>query len=1223
MTARKTHVLDGNEAVASVAYRLNEVIAIYPITPSSSMGELADLWAAGGQTNLWGSIPEIAEMQSEGGVAGAVHGSLQSGALTTTFTASQGLLLMLPNMFKIAGQLLPCVLHIAARSVATHALSIFGDHSDVMATRTTGFAMLCSSNVQTAHDMAAITQTATLASRIPYLHFFDGFRTSHELSDIEMLSDDDLRGLINQELIDAHRQRGLSPERPSLRGTAQNPDVFFQAREASNTYHGNVAAHLTETMGRFEELTGRHYDLLEYAGHPEAETVLVTMGSGAETVRETVEFLGAQGRKVGAIEVRLFRPFPVELLASLLPPTVHRVGVLDRTKEPGATGEPLYQEIVAALAEAEAFADLERASNGQAARHRPAVYGARYGLSSKEFTPAMVAGWLDELDTAKPRRHVTIGIIDDVSGLSVSYDPSFDIEEPGVISAVFFGLGSDGTVGANKNSIKIIGAETDNHVQGYFVYDSKKSGAMTVSHLRFGSQPICAPYLVRNAGFVGCHQFQFLDRLDVLERAAQGATLLINAPYPADEVFSHLPQEAQQQVIDKELTVWAVDADAVARQCGLGGRINTVMQTCFFALSDVMETENAVVHITAATEKTYGKRGADTVRRNHEAVDASLLGLQQIKVPGTADNPRHRVPMVPDSAPDFVRAVTGVMLAGKGDELPVSAFPPDGTWPTGTSRWEKRNIAAAIPIWDGDVCIQCNLCAFVCPHAAIRAAAYDHSQLSAAPDGFPSVGCKVRGLEGKRFTIQVAPEDCTGCSLCVNVCPAKDRTNPRHKAIDMMPHAAHVETEAERWDFFTGITADRPASNGKIDARTSQFSEPLIEFSGACAGCGETPYLKLLTQLFGDRLVIANATGCSSIYGGNLPTTPYTTNAEGRGPAWANSLFEDNAEFGFGMRLAEDQAQGRARALLRELADEVGAELTDQLLHDFNDTDAQRRRIIELRDVLATVDDPRASQLSLLAEHLDPRSIWLVGGDGWAYDIGYGGLDHVLSTRRNVNVIVLDTEVYSNTGGQQSKATPIGAAAKFATAGKAIPKKDLGLEAMSYGHVYVAQIALAANPNQTVKALREAEAHEGPSLIIAQSPCVAHGYDLSRSAEQQRLAVNSGAWPLFRYDPARALNDEPALRLDSRKPSTPISEYMANQTRFRMVERVDRKRYKQLQRVARAEVKRRYALYEQLSQMVVPGVDVADRAAASLALAEADGRIRKKRTPPAQPEATS
>ena len=1210
MSARHTRVVDGNEAAASVAYRLNEVIAIYPITPSSAMGELADLWAAGGKTNVWGAVPEVVEMQSEGGAAGAVHGSLQAGALTTTFTASQGLLLMLPNLFKIAGELLPCCLHVAARTVATHALSIFGDHSDVMAVRTSGVSLLFGSSVQQAHDLALIGQAASLRTRVPFLHVFDGFRTSHELSVIEELTDDDLLAMIPREGVLAHRQRGLSPDRPVVRGTAQNPDVFFQAREASTPFHAAVPDAVQAVMDAFAERTGRRYGLVQYEGHPEAETVFVAMGSGAGTAGETATYLAAQGRKVGVIDVHLYRPFPAAALLAALPASVRRIGVLDRTKESGAIGEPLYLDVIAALAEAGADA--------LPAAGRPEVFGGRYGLSSKEFTPAMLVGWLDELEGATPRRHVTIGIVDDVSGSSVSYDPSFDLEPDDVHRAVFFGLGSDGTVGANKNSIKIIGEGTGDFVQGYFVYDSKKSGAMTVSHLRFGKRPIRSAYLVNKASFVGCHQFGFMERLDVLSRAAPGATLLINTHHDPESLWSHLNQEVQQEILDRKLQVWTVDADAVARDCGLGGRINTVMQTCFFALSDVMDKDAAIAAIKAAISKTYGRRGEVTVRKNHAAVDLALAGLARVEIRGVADSPRHRPPTVPSSAPDFVQAVTALMLAGKGDDLPVSAFPPDGTWPTGTSKYEKRNIAAAIPIWDPKVCVQCNQCALVCPHAAIRTLAYDEGQLVGAPEDFLSVPCRIAGVESMQYTVQVAPEDCTGCELCVRVCPAKDRSNPRHKAIDMLPHREHVAREVERWAFFESLEPALPA--GVPDARTSQLRRPLIEFSGACAGCGETPYLKLLTQLFGDRLMIANATGCSSIFGGNLPTTPYTTDRHGRGPAWANSLFEDNAEFGFGMRLAEDQAVARARSLLVELSGDLGDDVVLPLLAGGDvdagaSADARRAQVAALRDRLADMPGESARRLELLAEHLVPRSIWLVGGDGWAYDIGYGGLDHVLSTHRNVNVLVLDTEVYSNTGGQASKATPMGAAAKFATAGKDVGKKDLGLEAMSYGHVYVARVAIGARGNQTVTALREAEAHNGPSLVIAYSPCVAHGYDLAYSAEQSRLAVSSGVWPLYRFDPARAARGEPPLQLDSGAPRTPIRTYMANETRFRMVERLDPQRFKRLQSKAQEEVHRRHALYEQLSHLTLPEVGTVAHLAT--------GQVRAAKPSSPEPESVS
>jgi len=1179
--------MDGNEAVAAVAHRCSEVIAIYPITPSSPMGELADAWSAEGRENLWGVVPEVAEMQSEGGAAGAVHGALQAGALTTTFTASQGLLLMIPNMYKIAGELTAFCMHVAARTVATHALSIFADHSDVMAARQTGFALLASGSVQEAQDFACIAQAATLRARVPFLHFFDGFRTSHEIAKIEVLGDEVLRTMLDDELIRAHRQRGLTPDHPVLRGSAQNPDVFFQAREACNSYYDATPEIVRDTMGRFAELTGRRYDLFEYAGHPEADRVIVLMGSGAETAHETVEWLVARGERVGILKVRLYRPFAAADFVAALPASVRAIAVLDRTKEPGAVGEPLYLDVVAALAED---------SDGGAARFatRPRVFGGRYGLSSKEFTPAQVRTIFIELGAAAPRKHFTVGIVDDVTRLSLPVDETFDIEDESVARAVFYGLGSDGTVGANKNSIKII-AEEAGFAQGYFVYDSKKSGAMTISHLRFGPRPIRSAYLIKSAGFVACHHFGFLDKLDVLDVAAPGAVFLLNAPYSAEEVWAHLPREVQETIVAKKLRFHVIDAQSVARASGLGVRINTIMQACFFALSAAVPAEVATEKIKKAIEKTYGIRGPVVVRQNFAAVDAALEHLREVTVPAAADATRRRPPLVPDGAPDFVRAVTAALLAQKGDLLPVSAFPIDGTWPVGTTKWEKRGIAAEIPVWSSDVCIQCNQCALICPHAAIRTKVYAPELLASAPGEFRHVDYRAPDLHGRAYTVQVAPDDCTGCHLCVMMCPAKDKANPRRKAINMEDATAIRERERAGFEFFLSLPELSRETLPRLDAKGSQFLEPLFEFSGACAGCGETPYLKLLTQLFGDRALIANATGCSSIYGGNLPTTPYTTNRDGRGPAWSNSLFEDNAEFGFGMRLAVDQHADYARALLRRLADRVGPALVDELLAAAQSGEAeiaaQRRRVDALRAALAAVDDSDARALESLADYLVRKSIWLVGGDGWAYDIGYGGLDHVLAQNRDVNVLVLDTEVYSNTGGQQSKATPLGAAAKFAMAGKGVAKKDLGMEAMSYGHVYVARVAMGAKVNQVVHAFAEADAYPGPSLIIAYSHCIAHGYDMRFGAEQQKLAVASGTWPLYRFDPRRFAAGAPPLELDSAPPKIPLGDYMRNEGRFRMVEKSDPARYKHLMHAASEEARRRYAVYQQLAGIVVPRGD--------------------------------
>jgi pyruvate-ferredoxin/flavodoxin oxidoreductase len=1178
MSTGRRITIDGNEAAASVAHRTNEVIAIYPITPSSPMGEFADEWSAAGRRNIWGIVPLVVEMQSEGGAAGAVHGSLQAGALTTTFTASQGLLLMIPNMYKIAGELTPFCMHVSARTLATHALSIFGDHSDVMACRQTGFALLASGSVQEAHDLAAIAQAATLRTRIPFLHFFDGFRTSHEVARVEELTDDDLRALLPDELVRAHRERALTPDRPVLRGTAQNPDTFFQSREAGNPFHAACPAAVQGEMDRFAALTGRVYHLFDYVGHPEAERVVVLMGSGAETAHETVDWLTARGEKVGVLKVRLYRPFAADALLAALPSTVRGLAVLDRTKEPGAVGEPLYQDVVTALREA------GRVSG-------PRVIGGRYGLSSKEFTPAMVKAVLDELDRPAPRNHFTVGIVDDVSGSSLAFDPQFDIEPETVMRAVFFGLGADGTVGANKNTIKIIGEETPNFAQGYFVYDSKKAGAVTISHLRFGPEPIRSTYLVRRARFVGCHQFGFLEKYDVLQYAEPGAVFLLNSPYGPDAVWDRLPREVQEQILEKGIRLYVIDAYAVAEETGMRGRINTIMQTCFFAISGVLPADEAIAQIKHAIEKTYGKKGAETVRRNFEAVDQTLAHLHAVKVPERVTARQGRPPIVAPGAPPFVQSVSAPMMVNRGDELPVSVFPVDGTWPVATTQWEKRNIALKIPVWDPALCIQCNKCSLICPHAAIRAKAYAPEQLPGAPPTFKSADYRAPDFKGWKFTIQVAPEDCTGCSLCFVTCPAKDKANPRRKALEMQPQIPLRESERANYAFFLALPqVDR--ARLRLDVKGSQFLQPLFEYSGACAGCGETPYVKLLSQLFGDRALIANATGCSSIYGGNLPTTPYAVNADGRGPAWCNSLFEDNAEFGFGFRLAVDTQAQLARELLASLAGRVSEDLVRGLQAADPTTEAgiaaQREHVARIKERLAKIDDPTARRLRDVIDYLVRKSVWVLGGDGWAYDIGYGGLDHVLAMGRDVNLLVLDTEVYSNTGGQASKATPLGAAAKFAAAGKATPKKDLGLMAMTYGNVYVARVAIGAKDAQTVRAFVEADAYPGPSLIIAYSHCIAHGYDLTQGPAQQRLAVESGLWPLYRYDPRRVAKGEPPLVLDSGEPTVPVAEYMHNETRFRMVEKLDPARFRELLALAQQTQRQRFAIYRHLAGLALP-----------------------------------
>ena len=1180
---RRTLTLDGNEATASVAHRTNEVIAIYPITPSSNMGEWADEWAAQGRKNIWGVVPQVSEMQSEGGAAAAVHGALQAGSLTTTFTASQGLLLMIPTMFKVAGELTSYCMHVSARTVATHALSIFGDHSDVMACRQTGFAMLASGSVQEAHDFACIGQAATLKSRIPFLHFFDGFRTSHEVDEIEELADDDLHAMLPDELILAHRKRAMTPDRPILRGTAQNPDAFFQAREACNPYYLACAGLVQETMDEFAKLTGRQYRLFEYVGDPKAEHVIVLMGSGADTAREYVEWANARGEKVGLLTVRLYRPFDVKALMATLPKTVKKLAVLDRTKEPGAIGDPLYLDVLAALQEARVEGYSPFAAD-------PAVIAGRYGLSSKEFTPAMIKAVFDNLAAAKPKNHFVVGIVDDVTHTSLPVDPDFDNEPDSVKRAVFFGLGADGTVGANKNSIKII-AETESFGQGYFVYDSKKAGAITISHLRFGPNVIRSHYLIKRANFVACHQFMFIDKYDMLEYAGPGGTFLLNAPFGPDEIWDQLPREMQEQMIEKQLKFYVIDAYKVAKDTGMGVRINTIMQTCFFAISGVLPRDEAIAEIKKSIEKTYGKKGEEVVKKNFAAVDHTLAHLFEVKVPAKASTARRRPPTVSPESPDFVQRVTAVMLSNKGDLLPVSAFPVDGTWPTATTKWEKRNIALEIPVWDEAICIQCNKCALVCPHAAIRAKVYPPEHLKGAPATYKATDFKAPDYKGWKYTIQVAPEDCTGCTLCVMVCPAKDKANPKHKAIDMAPQMPLREAERENYKFFLDIPeVDR--TTVKIDVKGSQFLEPLFEYSGACAGCGETPYVKLLTQLFGDRALIGNATGCSSIYGGNLPTTPYAVNRDGRGPAWNNSLFEDTAEFTFGMRLSIDKHTDLARHELTKLADKVGDSLAKEIL-DADQTDEagivkQRARVVELRKKLATLKSAEARRLEFLADYLVKKSVWAVGGDGWAYDIGYGGLDHVLAQGRNVNLLVLDTEVYSNTGGQQSKATPMGAAAKFAMAGKEVQKKDLGMLAMTYGSVYVARVAFGAKDAQTVRAFQEADSYPGTSIIIAYSHCIAHGYDLAYGCEQQKLAVESGMWPLYRWDPRRIPLGESPLKLDSAPGKVDIGTYMRNETRFRMVEQMYPKRFEMLLERSRRQVQNRFLAYEHLAKLAMP-----------------------------------
>jgi pyruvate-ferredoxin/flavodoxin oxidoreductase len=1175
--------IDGNEAVAHVAYRLNEVIAIYPITPSSPMGEHADAWSVRQIPNIWGTVPHVIEMQAEGGAAGAVHGALTTGSLTTTFTASQGLLLMVPNLYKIAGELTSSVLHVSARSIAAQALSIFGDHSDVMATRGSGFALLASASVQEAHDAALIAQAATMEARVPFIHFFDGFRTSHEVDKIEMLDDSDLVAMMDDDLILEHRARGLSPERPSIRGTAQNPDVFFQARETVNPYYDRCPQIVQKAMDKFAKLTGRRYDLFQYAGTDDAERVIVIMGSGADTAAETARYLASQGEKVGVVSVRLYRPFSMEHFVKSLPPTVKVIAALDRTKEPGSLGEPLYQDVVSAISEG--------MSNGTAKlKQTPVITGGRYGLSSKEFTPAMVKGIFDDMKKEQPKKHFTIGINDDVTHTSLDYDPGFSIEFPETVRCVFFGLGSDGTVGANKNSIKIIGEETDNHAQGYFVYDSKKSGSVTASHLRFGPKPLHAPYLIGfgDANFVACHQFSFLERFDMLRYAKPGGIFLLNSIYSQDEVWDQMPVEVQQAIIDKKLKFYVIDAYTVAQRTGMGIRINTIMQTCFFAISGVLPRDEAINKIKESIKKTYGKRGEAVVQANFNAVDQSLANLYEVKVPQKATSSLHVRPPVSDKAPEFVRDVLGPMMVYEGDNLPVSALPEDGTYPSGTTQWEKRNVTLEIPVWEPELCIQCGKCAFVCPHATIRTKVYDASYLEKAPSTFKSMDAKFREFPGTKYTVQVAPEDCTGCGQCVNTCPAKDKTQPGRKAINMAPQAPLRETERENFEFFMSLPDPDRTKFSPASVKNSQLLRPLFEFSGACAGCGETPYLKLLTQLFGDRTVVANATGCSSIYGANLPTTPWTFNDQGRGPAWSNSLFEDNAEFGLGMRLTLDKQTEFASELVPLFAEEIGNQLVEEILNADQSEEAginaQRERIALLKQRLQGSAKPKAKHLLSLADTLVRKSVWIVGGDGWAYDIGYGGLDHVLASGKNINVLVLDTEVYSNTGGQSSKATPRAAVAKFAANGKGLPKKDLGKIAMSYGYIYVARVAMGYSDQQTLRAFMEADAYPGPSLIVAYTHCINHGIDMSQGQHQQKLAVDSGAWTLYRYNPALIDEGKEPFTLDCRKPSITVQEYAYNETRFRMLSQSNEERAEFLMKEAEEDAQRQWEYYSSLAE---------------------------------------
>lgn len=1181
MSDKKMVMIDGNTAAAHIAHACSEVIAIYPITPSSPMGELSDEFSAQGRKNLWGTVPQVVEMQSEAGAAGAVHGALTTGALSTTFTASQGLLLMIPNMYKIAGELTPTVFHIAARAIAAQGLSIFGDHQDVMACRQTGFAMLASNNVQEVMDLALIAHASTLESRVPFLHFFDGFRTSHEVQKVEELSYEVMKQLISDELVAAHRQRGLNPEHPAIRGTSQNPDVYFTGRETVNKYYKAVPAIVQKYMDQFAKITGRQYKVYQYYGASDAERVIVIMGSGAEPVEEIVDYLNKKGEKVGVLKVHLFRPFDSALFVAALPATVKAIAVMDRTKEPGSLGEPLYEDVRTAIGEV-------MGSGKSQFKVYPKIVGGRYGLGSAEFTPAMAKAIFDNLKKEEPKNHFTVGIYDDVAFTSLEWDEHFDLEEEGVFEALFYGLGSDGTVGANKNSIKIIGDATDNNAQGYFVYDSKKAGTVTVSHLRFGKKPIKKPYLVSKADFIACHKFSFIEKVEMLSRAKKGATFLLASPYPADQVWDHLPQEVQKQIIDKELKFYVIDAISLAEKAGMGGRINVIMQTAFFKISGVLPEAEAVELIKQAIKKTYGKKGEEIVKKNIATIDMALEGVHQVNYPKQVTSKSHMLPPVPETAPKFVKEVLGEIIANRGDKLPVSKLPDDGTYPTGTTKYEKRNIAEKIPVWDPETCIQCGNCTMVCPHAVIRMKAYEPKYLVGAPATFKSTDAKGKEFEGMKFTLQVAPEDCTGCGACVNICPAKNKNNPELKAINLEPQIPLRETEAKNWDFFLKIpNTDSKLLNLNVPKGIG-MKQPLFEFSGACAGCGETPYIKLMSQLFGDRAIIANATGCSSIYGGNLPTTPYTTRDDGRGPVWSNSLFEDAAEFGLGMRLTSDKLAEHAREVAEE-AKKVGIQtaLLDKILSNPQSNDeeieTQRKYVEELKAALAKETKPLAKNLLSLADHFIKRSVWIIGGDGWAYDIGYGGLDHVIASGRNVNILVLDTEVYSNTGGQMSKATPVGAIAKFAAAGKETTKKDLGAMAMSYGYVYVARVAMGANIAQTIKAFREAESYDGPSIIIAYSHCINHGIDMMKGMDQQKAAVTSGVWPLYRYDPRLKEQGKNPFQLDSKEPSTPVEDFMYKEVRFKALKAADPARADLLLAKAKAQIERTWKEYKYLA----------------------------------------
>lgn len=1185
---RKKVTIDGNEAAAYVAHQVNEVIAIYPITPSSGMGELSDEWSSLGKKNIWGTVPSVTEMQSEGGAAGAVHGALQTGSITTTFTASQGLLLMIPNMYKIAGELTPTVFHVSARALAYQSLSIFGDHSDIMATRQTGFGLIASGSVQEVMDNAIIAQRASLESKIPFIHFFDGFRTSHEVMKIEQLTPDDLRAMIDQKHVDAFKQRALKPESPKIRGTAHNPDVYFQQREVANKIYNDCPDVVQNAMNQFAKITGRQYHLFDYIGAPDATRIIILMGSGAETAEETVDFLTKNNNeKIGVIKVRLFRPFSMKHLIASVPASVEKIAVLDRTKESGALGDPLYLDVVAAFNE-------EVASGSKKFSKLPKIVAGRYGLASKEFTPAIVKGIYDELKKENPKNHFTVGIIDDITNSNLEYEPKFSTEGKDVFKALFYGLGADGTVGANKNTIKIIGEETDNYAQGYFVYDSKKSGSMTTSHLRFGKKPIKSTYLINNAGFIGVHQFNFILKFDILSHISENGVLLLNSPYSKEEIWEHLPKSVQKQLIDKKIKFYVIDAYDVAKKTGMGTRINTIMQTCFFAISGVLPKDEAIEKIKGSIKKSYGAKGDEVVKKNFEAVDMTLANLFEVAIPNKVTSNFDFPSTVSDKAPDYVKKVLAKIMEGKGDQLKVSDLPIDGTFPSGTTKWEKRNIALEVPVWDVDLCIQCGKCAMVCPHAAIRIKAYDEALLKNAPATFKHTKAKGKEFaENTAYTIQVAVEDCTGCELCYEVCPAKSKTESKIKALNMASQIPLVEEERKNFEFFLKLPEVDRAKINVATVKGSQFLEPLFEFSGACSGCGETPYVKLVTQLYGDRAVVANATGCSSIYGANLPTTPWSFNKDGLGPAWGNSLFEDNAEFGLGMRVSIDKQTQYASELLTRLAPKVGEKLADEILKADQKEEAgiiaQRERVAALKDKLKSIKDAEAEILLTLADYLVRKTVWIIGGDGWAYDIGYGGLDHVIASGKNVNIMVLDTEVYSNTGGQMSKSTPIGAVAKFAAGGKPTGKKDLAMMAINYGNVYVARIAMGANDLQTLRAIIEAEAYEGPSLIIAYSHCIAHGINMAKGMECQNLAVESGHWPLFRYNPANLKEGKNPWKLDSKAPSIPIEDYIYNETRYRMLTKSHPEEAKKLKELAQKEVNKRWSLYEQLANLKYNG----------------------------------